>query len=216
MKKLFLSAGIMAIGLTLPQHILARPVSYPGGVTGMIMNNGEVNSLHIHYSPTAYTSLGYKGEYWREDEYAINAIQMNNLLKRSNQPNSQANLYLKTGLGTVYSNKDALRNKTGLAAYSGIAADWEDRRYFISYENRYTHAGSIDNAFMQSARIGITPYIGEYGDLHTWLMLQIDHKPEAKDHVTITPLIRLFKDVHLAEFGMNNNGQLLFNYVIRY
>ncbi|MGH1456187.1 MAG: hypothetical protein ACRBDI_05355 [Alphaproteobacteria bacterium] len=215
MKKLYFSVG-MALSLLLPQQTHARPVSYPGGITGMTMNNGDLNSVHIHYSPTAFTSIGYKGEYWRNGEYGINAIQMNNLLKRWNKPDSQANLYLKSGLGVAYSDKDAFDHKTEAATFTGIATDWENRRFFASYENRYTHAGDIDNFFTQSARIGVAPYIGEYGDTHTWLMLQVEHTPEAKNHVTLTPLVRLFKDVHMAEFGMNNYGELLFNYVIRY
>ncbi len=141
---------------------------------------------------------------------------MNNLLKRWNKPDSQANLYLKSGVGAAYSDHGAFDHETEPAFYTGLAADWEDRRFFTSYENRFTEAGDIDDFFMQSARVGVAPYIGEYGDIHTWLMLQVDHQPEAEDKVTVTPLVRFFKGVHLVEAGMNNNGELLFNYVIRY
>lgn len=191
----------------------ARPVSYPGGWTGMVRNNGEVNSAHIHYSPTAKASIGYKYEYWRDKEITINAAQMNNLLKRWNKKDSQANIYLKSGLGVAY---DRREEDTGLAAFTGLAVDWENRRFFTSYENRYTQAGSIDDFYQQSARVGIAPYIGDYGDLHTWLMLQIDHSPENEDAITVTPLVRLFKGPHLLETGMSNRGEVLFNYVVRY
>ncbi|MFP4098612.1 MAG: hypothetical protein ACLFP8_08045 [Alphaproteobacteria bacterium] len=194
----------------------ARPVSYPGGVTTMIMNNGDKHSLHLHYSPTAKYSLGYKLEYWRDSEVVINAVQMNNLLKRWNNPDSQANFYLKSGIGTAYSDKGAFDNESDIAAFTGIAADWEDRRYFISYENRYTYAGDITDFYMQSARAGIAPYIGDYGDLHTWLMLEVEHKPESKDKFSVTPMVRLFKDVHLIEAGMSDQGDVLFNWIIRY
>ena len=40
--------------------VKSRPVSYPGGFTLMLMNNSMKNSLHVHYSPTAKASLGYK------------------------------------------------------------------------------------------------------------------------------------------------------------
>ncbi len=206
--------GLMAFGANI--DVQARPVSYPGGVTAMVMNNPDSNSVHLHYSPTAKYSLGYKGEYWRDGEYTIQAVQMNNLLKRWNKPASQANIYLKSGVGVAYSDKGAFDHETEPAFYTGLAADWEDRRFFTSYENRFTEAGDIDDFFMQSARVGVAPYIGEYGDIHTWLMLQVDHQPEAEDKVTVTPLVRFFKGVHLVEAGMNNNGELLFNYVIRY
>ena len=82
--------------------------------------------------------------------------------------------------------------------------------------HRYTYADGIDDFYTQSARVGVAPYIGNYGDLHTWLMLQIEHSPESEDHYTVTPMVRLFKDVHLFEAGMNTRGEVLFNYIFRY
>lgn len=192
--------------------VQARPVSYPGGWTFMLMNNGDVNSAHIHYSPSAKTSLGYKFEYRRNEDFTLNAVQMNNLLKRWNKKDSQANLYLKSGLGIVLNDDE----KAGAGGFTGIAADWENRRVFTSYENRYTEAAEIDGFYQQSARVGWAPYEGDYGDLHTWLMLQAEHMPEAQDNVTVTPIVRLFKDVHMLEAGVNNRGKILFNYVLRY
>jgi len=164
--------AFIGMGLIIPNIAIARPVSYPGGWTFMTMNDGDKNSAHIHYSPTAKTSVGYKFEYWRDKEFTLNAVR--------------------------------------------IAADWENRRFFTSYENRYTEAGEIDDFYQQSARVGFAPYEGDYGDLHTWLMLQVEHMPEADNNFTVTPLVRLFKDVHLFEAGMNNRGEVLFNYVLRY
>jgi hypothetical protein len=194
----------------------ARPVSYPGGATSMIMNDGNTNSIHIHYSPTATYSVGYKGEYWRKDDYMINAIQLNNLVKRWNGADSQANVYLKSGVGVATPLSGPDEGDTGLAAFTGMGADWETRRYFTSYENRVTHAGDINDFFTQSARVGVAPYIGDYGDLHTWLMVQVDHKPEGKDPVTVTPLVRLFKGINLVEAGISNQGDVLFNWVARF
>ena len=182
----------------------------------MIMNNSDRNSLHVHYSPSRRYSLGYKLEYWRDGEYTINALQMNNLLKRWNSPDSQANLYLKSGIGCGRSDAGSFDNKVEPAVFTGIAADWESRRFFVSYENRYTDTGSIDDFYMQSARVSIAPYIGDYGDLHIWLMLEVDHKPENADPFTATPIIRLFKGVHLVEAGISDQGDLLLNWVIRY
>ena len=194
----------------------ARPVSYPGGITGMFTNDADKHAMHLHYSPTAKMSLGYKLEYWRDQDFTINALQMNNLLKRWNGKDSQANIYLKSGLGMAYSDAGDFDHEKDLAAFSGIAMDWENRRFFASYENRYTEAGDIANFFTQSARVGVAPYVGDYGDLHTWLMLQVDHKPESRDHVTVTPLVRMFKGVHLGEAGISDKGDVMFNYIIRY
>jgi hypothetical protein len=203
------------MGVFIPD-VHARPVSYPGGWTVMLMNNGDMNTAHIHYSPTAKTSIGYKFEYWRDEDVTLNAVQMNNLIKRWNQKDSQANLYLKSGLGVASALSGDMEGENSAAAFTGIAADWENRRVFVSYENRFTEAGRIDDFYQQSARVGWAPYEGDYGDVHTWLMLQVEHSPESKDNFTVTPLVRFFKDVHLLESGMSNRGEVLFNYVLRY
>lgn len=205
-----------ALCLVIPKPGEARPVSYPGGITAMTMNNGDKHSLHLHYSPTAKYSIGPRIEYNRGGDYTMGTLQLNNLIKRWNNPDSQANFYIKSGIGMAYSNAGAFDGKSEAAGFTGIALDWEDRRYFTSYENHIMDAGDIDSHFRQSARVGIAPYIGDYGDLHTWLMVEVEHEPKDEDTVTVTPLVRFFKGVHLMETGISDQGDVMFNYVVRY
>lgn len=195
---------------------LARPVSYPSGWTAMQMNDMDTHSLHVHYSPTAKYSIGYKAEYWRNKDWQFHGAQVNYLAKRWNQPSSQANLYLKTAVGIAHSDLGTFDSETEPAAFAGLAFDWEDRRYFTSYENRAYYAGDIDTFFMQKARVGVAPYIGDYGDIHTWLMLQVDHNPNNEDKISFTPLVRMFKGEYLAEAGISDDGDVLFNWIIRF
>ncbi len=207
-----LTLAIFCIAMTLVSAAQARPVSYTGGVTLMQTNDVDKHTIHLHYSPTVKYSIGYKGEYWQEDNWQFHGAQLNKLLKRWNKPASQANFYLKSALGFVHTGDGANQ----LAGFTGVAVDWENRRYFSSYENRFYHAGDKNTFFTQTARIGIAPYLGNYGDLHTWFMLQVDHQPEKADAISLTPLIRLFKSEYLTEIGMNENGDALINFVIRY
>lgn len=191
----------------------ARPVSYSGGSTFMQKNGALKNSIHAHYSPTYKYSVGYKGEYIRGNKIALNGVQLNNLLKRWNLPAAQGNIYLKSNIGNA--------NKSGqneLYGFLGIAGDFETRKYFISYENRYYKSeGNIIGHFEQSTRVGIAPYVADYGSLHTWLMLQVSHQPEFEgDELIATPLIRLFKGLHMLEFGFSTNKRLLFNFIARF
>ena len=210
---LCLALFTMSIALSSAQ---ARPVSYPGGLTLMLMNDGDRNSAHGHYSPTARVSLGYRFVYWREQDWTFHGMHINHLLKRWNAVDSQANVYLKYAGGVAYSRRDSVKKQTSAAGVVGVAADWEDRRYFISYGNRYVEAGRIDDFYTQSARIGWAPYEGDYNDLHTWIMLQADHVPEKRKPFTATTLLRLFKGVHMLEGGINNQGTVLFNYIFRH
>jgi len=205
--------GIVLFMLT---EVKARPVSYPGGWTLMLKNNNYKNSVHAHYSLSSYTSLGYRFEYLRENNYSLNAFQINRLLKRWNEPNSQANLYIKSAIGNANSYKKKNNNKSSFAGFFGFSADWENQRYFISYDNRYIEAGEIDSFYQQSFRFGIAPYIGDYGDLHTWLMIKLEHIPEAHQNLSLTPHIRLFKGFHLLEIGANLKSKIMLNYIFRY
>ena len=177
----------------------------------MTMNDVDSNSTHIHYSPTAKYSIGWRHEYLRGPDAHLDAAQLNYLVKRWNAPASQANLYLKSGVGVAYDG-----DNTEAAAFTGLATDWEDRRYFISYENRFFYADNIDQYVSHKARVGIAPYIGDYGDLHTWLMIQTDYDAGKKDEFSVTPLVRFFKGPALLEAGYNLDGGALFNFVYRF
>ena len=194
-----------------PQVAQARPVSYPGGWTLMSMNDKDSNSSHIHYSPSAKYSVGWRHEYLRGVKAHVDAIQLNNLLKRWNKPNEQANLYLKSGVGVAYES-----DNFDPAAFTGVAVDWETRRLFTSYENRFFWADDTDRFIKHKARVGVAPYIGDYGDLHTWLMLQTDYDAGQKDSFSVTPLVRLFKGSTMVEAGYNFDNGIQFNFVQRF
>lgn len=211
MKKILCLVAGGALALLLPDAH-ARPVSYPGGWTAIQANDGDVSSLHLHYSPDARYSIGYRAEYWHEGAWQFHGGQVNYLLHRWNRPHSQANAYLMSGIGLALDGR--VQNP---AAFAGFSADWETRRYFVMYEGRYTEAGSIGSFAMQKARVGVAPYIGDYGDVHTWLMLQLDHMPERDDgSFAVTPMVRLFKDVYMAEFGVSHRGDAMLNWTVRF
>ena len=90
-------------------------------------------------------------------------------------------------------------------------ADWEDRRFYTAYGNEYEVIDG-DGEFTQMGRVGIAPYIGGAGDLHTWLIVQADHRPENHKPIEITPLVRLFKGTNLIEVGYSTQNNFLLNY----
>lgn len=189
----------------------ARPVSYPEGWTLMLMNDKGSNSSHVHYSPSAKYSVGWKHEYFRGPKANSDTLQINNLLKRWNRPKEQANLYLKSGAGVAYDD-----GHYAPAIFTGLATDWETRRYFASYENRFYFADGIEKHIKHKARIGIAPYIGDYGDLHTWLMLQVDYDAGDQDSFSTTPLVRFFKGNTMVEAGYNFDDGVQFNFIQRF
>lgn len=214
--KHFQCAGLaLAIGLTLYVPIAeARPVSYPGGWTVMQMNNGDMSSAHVHYSPTFKDSIGlYSERNWGED-WHFTGVQYNRLVKRWNTPTSQANLYFKAGAGQADPFGDGANVEA--AGFVGLGADWETRRWFVSYEGRAYDLG-FDKDARQSARVGVAPYVGDFGDLHTWLMLQVENQPESDTPTTLTPLVRFFYDVQLLEIGYTpESEEFMLNWIVRF
>lgn len=191
----YLAAGLALTALAAPAS--ARPVSYAGGWTLMQENNGMYSSLHAHYSPTATDSVGlYVEQNWDMDT-TFTGLQYNRLVKRWNAPASQGNVYFKLGAGAAspFAGGDA-----DLASFAGLAADWETRRVFVSYDVRARDFGP-DESVTHAARLGVAPYVAEFGALHTWAMVQVENSPEADESLTFTPLVRLFKGPLLIEAG---------------
>ena len=149
--------------------------------------------------------------------WQFHGVQLNYLVKRHNAPDFAGKLFILKAVWawpTVIS--DLPDGEPQPAAFTDIALDWESRRYFTSYENRAYYARDIDKFLRQKARVGIAPYLGDYDDVHSWLMLQVDHITGEGGRISFTPLIRMFKNEYLGEVGISDKGEILFNLIIRF
>ncbi len=200
-------AALFTFLLLAPATAQARPVSWPGGWMLMLMNDLDSNAAQLNYTFTPRYAVGVQHEYFRDEKFNIDAMTFDALLKRWNMPDAQANLWLKSGAGIAYGSGNA-----DPAAYAGLEIDWENRHLFTLYENRIFWADDHEKFVKHKARVGIAPYIGDYGDLHTWLMLQVDYDAGKHDTFSLTPMVRLFKGNTLVEAGYNLDGGILFNF----
>ena len=206
------SLGLIA-ALMFAHSAQARPVSYPGGWTLIQKNDGERSFINGHYSPTAKDSVGiYLERNWTQDVTYI-GLQYNRLLKRWNGPQSQANLYGKVSAGQADPFGD---EGAKLSGFVELAADWETRRWFAEYKVRATDFAGNESVH-HSARLGVAPYIGDYGDLHTWLMVQVENSPNRDIPISTTPLVRFFKGVQMVEVGYAiERDEWLANWIVRF
>jgi hypothetical protein len=181
--------------LTFPAF--ARPVSYPGGWTFITENDDDSNSALLHYTLTTHTALGYRYIYDRDTKDAFHGLQMNNLLRRWNMPDAQANIYLQSGVGISQKRGDA-------EAFTGIETDWETRRYMAMYQNNVMMSPDDETRkFYQVTGFGVAPYLAEFGSLQTFLMLHIKNEPEDDKNWQFTPMVRMYKGSFLVEAGYN-------------
>ena len=125
-------------------------------------------------------------------------------------------MYLTGGLGTA-TDRSAAGLGSDTASFVGVMTDWETRTLFVSYEARFLEQGKLGNHSMHAARVGWAPYTGDTGELHTWLMLEVDHRKHFDNKTTVTPLLRFFKGPALFEAGYNvTDSAPMLNFTYRF
>ena len=167
----------------------ARPISYSGGSTIMSFSDNIKDSLYYHYSPSYKYSVGIENirDKYFNDNYSY--VRFTYLLNRKNTENSQRNLYLQSGISSEGFNK----------FFYGMHGDWETRRLFVGFGLKETKR-KIHDYSEQYYQIGVAPYLGDYGDLHTWIMIKAkDNSLENK--WSTYPVLKFFKGNVLMEFG---------------
>lgn len=205
------SLAILVTFFLMPLTAQAKPIPYTGGWMVMQENNTKENLFHAVYGLTPDFSAGISDEWFKDKGYWLHSAQLNYLAARQNLPDAQMNLYLLSGVGAAL--KSDVAHPAG---WAGILADYETRRLLFSYDNNVTYAHTIETSFSQKVRAGVAPYVGEYEDLHTWLILQLEHYPNTNHEFVVTPMIRLFKDTYLGEIGYSSDHKILFNWNITF
>ena len=89
--------------------------------------------------------------------------------------------------------------------FYGIHGDWETRRVFSGFSLKRTENGykNYTDKFIQ---LGFAPYLGNYGDLHSWIMIK-SKKNSFSNSWSTYPLLKFFKGDFLFELGFNNKTQ---------
>ena len=205
-------AVFSAIGtLFIAGYANAHPVTYQGAFGVMSWNSSMMSDHWLSYTLTprfavAARYFGLRGGTNREFYFP----QFNFLLKRWNEADSQANLYLSGAYGL-----ESTAGTTSGAALAAIEADWETRRYYISgkYQAIRLGTGPLDYA---RARVGYAPYLAEFNELHTWLMIQAEYQPNTLGSVQVTPLLIFFYQNVLWEVGASTTGNWMFNFMVHF
>ena len=99
--------------------------------------------------------------------------------------------------------------------YLALQSDWETRRFYSFLKVDYY--GLKTSTLQLQGRIGIAPYIADFDAIHTWLILQISDVIEKNSHTsTLLPIIRVFRDSILVEFGSNFSGDSYINFMYHF
>jgi len=190
----------------------AKPLSYVGSTMVMQENDETGHTLSLDYTFTPSEAFGI---YIKQEENGKDIFmftpEFNTLLKRWNLPDGQGNIFNMSGAGIA-----TYRGNNQPSLWTAFLADYESRRWFLSYEPRFVWDGNIEKSAWQRARIGFAPYRANYNDLNTWIMFQVDHHPAKHDHFVATPLIRFFYKTYLFEIGYGSNQHIMVNWQIQF
>ena len=184
---------ILVCTLVIAVNVEARPISYSGGSTLMIKSDNLSNSTYFHYSPSFKYSIGIENTNDKIFKGNKNYIRFTYLLNRKNALSSQRNLYFQSGVDVANKNNH----------FYGAHGDWETRRWFAGFGNKNVQGKIKNNYENKYLQFGVAPYIGDYGDFHTWLMVKTKKSSLTKNTSTY-PVLKFFSGDALIEIGYDN------------
>ena len=196
---------MIILGLFIVFNIEARPISYSGGTTLMFKSDNVSNSVYLHYSPTYKYSIGIekvKNKFYGNNK---NYLRLTYLLNRKNTFTSQRNLYFQSGV---------MPNNTENIFY-GVHGDWETRKLFIGFgikDIQSKYGMDYKDEYLQ---LGFAPYVGDYNDLHTWIMLKTK-KNTLTNKASTYPELKFFKGNALMKFGYGANTDWDLHFMYRF
>ena len=190
----------------------AKPLSYVGGTMLMQENYETGHTVTVDYTFNPHFALGFYSKYEiGGNDFFVGGPQVNTLLKRWNLPDGQGNIFNSSGAGIARQGSN-----TQPAAWTGFLADYETRRIFLAYEPRVMFAGDIEKSFWQRASVGFAPYLANYDQLNTWLLVKVDHHSAKTDHFVVTPFIRFFYKTIWLEAGYSSNHHVMVNWTVQF
>ncbi|MFL6520172.1 MAG: hypothetical protein ACJ8NS_08125 [Chthoniobacterales bacterium] len=211
MKKPYLL--LFFLTLSLASVVMAKPLSYVGGTMVMQENDETGHTLSIDYTFDPHFALGLYSKYEinQANEFWMAGPQLNWLLKRWNLPEGQGNVFAMSGAGEARQG-----TRTEPVAWLTLLGDYETRRVYFSYESRFMYARDIEKSVWQRAYAGFAPYLADYEQLNTWLLLRLDHHPAKRDHFVVTPVIRFFYKTIWLEAGYSSNNHVMVNWTVQF
>lgn len=191
----------------------AHPVSFKNATAVMTWNQSFMTDNWVTYSFQPNMAVAARTMRLEMPDGRMNyyAPQLNYLVKRWNETNSQANIYVYGSYG--FAN---FLDQTDSASQVGFEVDAESRKHYISvqYEKMWTSIGP--DMDILKARLGIAPYEAEFNEVASWFMIQYQYHPFlVKQHV-VTPLVRMFYKSFLFEGGVSTEGDWMTNFMFHF
>ncbi len=207
MLKNLTAALLLTVLVALPCSVSANPVSFKDGWGVMPTYASKWSDVSANYSMTAKDSAGVAFMHRRGESKTASFYfaDYNRLLKRWNEADSQANIYIVGGIGMRHEND----GDEDPAAHAGMQADYETRQLYTQLSGETLRSPEGVNFNRLRTRAGFAPHRAEIDQLQLWIVGQLDYMPEMEERVTLTPFIRLFYNNIALEFGSSTKGEIM-------
>jgi hypothetical protein len=193
--------------------VFAHPVAFKDAVGVMTWNQSFMTDDWITYS--FRSDMAVAARHMRfdmpEGRMQYYAPQIDYLVKRWNEENLQANIYIYGAYGNL-----TFQNQTRPAGLGGIEADAESRKYFIMAKHEKMWGDLGPEFYHSEFRLGVAPYEAEINEWASWLMIQYQYHPMLTKKEAITPLIRLFYKSVLLETGVSTDADWTINFMFHF
>ncbi len=167
----------------------------------------------VNHATTPRDAFGAGGIWMRSDSKRITRefaeVNYTRLVRRWNEPHSQANIWFVGGAGPVRGN-DFDGTRTMLAP--GLSVDWETTRLYVSATARLYRAQGINHDYA-AVRAGFSFYEVDYDQTQPWLVVEARRMRVLSDETEITPMLRLIHSRYFVELGVNQMKQGRFNFM---
>jgi hypothetical protein len=188
----------------------AKPIAFSNGTTVMAeYGAGTMNEAQVFYAPKYFYSLG-AGYLELESDIdgrrrEITYARANYLLKRWNQEDAQANVFVWGGAGQAYVSEI---NDHTFAWNAGGQIDYETRRIYSSLKTDLHRSNAFSHR-VDTLQLGIAPYKHDIDTLATWFVVQGRHYTGGiHDGTEWALLLRLFKGGAWIDAGVTADGKL--------
>jgi hypothetical protein len=204
--------------MVLCSHAFAGPLGFKGSVMAMGDFSPNWQESFVNYALTPVDAVGVEGLRMRSDDKTLTRqaaqITYTRRLARWNTPDSQANVFLLSGIGSVTGNTF---NASQTLFTPGIQADYETTRVYASTVLRAYRGYGASSANVKhdyaSVRAGFSFYHTDYDETQPWLIVEARRMKGLSQSTEITPMLRLINKNYFLEAGVSTAKQVRFNFM---
>ncbi len=208
---------IILINLGFINALYAHPVSFKNGYSLMSEFSTLRRETSFIFSPTWNTGIGVVLEDMNSMG-TFSSLQASWLAKRWNLSDAQGNIYIYGGPGYFdVSSQNSLNEDSEYFYRYGIQADFETRSIYTMIKFTENRSVSEKNVLynMLDLKLGFAPYLGNYNELNSWIILHVRSNTEDNE-VSIIPTLRFYFNNFLWEIAQDLDGNSYLNFMTRF